>query len=173
MFEEIILQVDPLDDNKVFFASETTKQPLSLSNALHLLRLDIRDIPSTAEDCEKYFQEYQKGHRDSLLYCSSFWVPVARTGIEIEFCCLDKNIINDFENKLKPFLYFVKNKNELFFKSDIVEKYFNHWRESFIALEKKAQNYNINAFYFEEVRNMLNSLLWIIDPENSIIGWSF
>ena len=94
---------------------------------------------------------------------------MSRTGIEIEFCCLDKNMISKFENKLKPFLHFVKNKNNLFFKMDIIEKYFNHWRETFIAFEKKAQKYNINAFYFEDVRNMLNSLLLIIDPENSII----
>ena len=173
MNENIILQVDPCDDSKVFFASETTKQPLSLSEVLHLKHFDIKDIPSTAEDCEKYFQEYQHNNPDSLLYLSSFWIPVSRTGIEIEFCCLDKNMISKFENKLKPFLHFVKNKNNLFFKMDIIEKYFNHWRETFRAFEKKAQKYNINAFYFEDVRNMLNSLLLIIDPENSIIEWTF
>ena len=167
------MQAAPRDNSKVFIISKTTKQPLSLSEVLHLYQLDIRDIPSNEEDFEKYFQQYQQNNSDTLEYCSSFWVPVSRTGVEIEFCCLDKSMISDFEKKVKPFLNFVNNKNSLFFKIDIVEKYFNHWKDTINSFEEKAQRFSADALYFDEVRNMLNSLLMMVDPEKSIIQWSF
>ena len=156
---DLALQADPCDSNKVFIISEKTKKPLSLTEVLHLYHSDTRDIPSNEEECEKYYQQYLQSNSDSLAYTSNFWVPVSRTGIELEFCCLDKSMINNFEKKVTPFLNFVKNKDNTFFKIDIIEKYFNHWKERLIAFEEKAQMFSVDALYFEEVRYMLNTLL--------------
>lgn len=168
-----VLQVDSCDDRKVFVISETTKLPLSLHDVLRSHHLDIEDVPSNDSDCEKYFQQYKLSNPDSLVYTSSFWSPVARTGIEIEFCCLDDSLIRDFERKVRPFLQFVQNTNNVFFKIDIVDKYFNQWRSSLITFEEMARKCNWNAFYFKEVRHMLNSLLSLVDAEKQVVEWSF
>lgn len=167
------LQADPYDSSRIFVVSETTKQPLSLYDVLQSYRLDIEDVPSNPQDCEKYFQQYQRSNADSLKYTFSFWNPVARTGIEIEFCCLDESMISGFEKKLKLFLQFIKSTDDDFFKVDIFDKYFSQWRKSLNALEEEASGHNVNAFHFKKVRDMLNSLLLIVDAEKLIVEWRF
>ena len=170
---DLALQTDPFDNNKVFIISKTTKKQLSLPEVLHLYGLDTRDIPLNEKECEEYYQQYLHSNSDSLTYTSNFWNPVSRTGIELEFCCLDKNMINNFEKKITPFLNFVIKTDSPFFKIDIIEKYFNEWKEIIVTFEEKAQTFNADALYFDEVRYMLNTLLLMVDPDKTIINWSF
>lgn len=172
MSKDYLLQADHSGSGRICIVSATTEEPMSLHDVLHIHSLEGRDIPSSEEECEVYFQQYQKGNSDALKYTSNFWMPVARTSVEIMFCCLDSGMIGGFEKKVRPFLEFVQSRGSLFFKIDIVDKYFSKWRDVLLDLEGKASEHE-GTFYFKEVRGVLNSLLLIVDAEKSIIEWSF
>lgn len=162
------------DSHEFNCVHQSTGKVVELTEILRVQGLEhSRELPCSEESFAAYLKQYLESSQSDLDYASNFWEPVRRSSAELEFCCLKETNFAWWLCEVRIFCSLIVADNHRFFKSEVIKKYFDAWKDVFESFKSTVITNKLDDSRVTSLSAELNSLLDIINKGRTLITWSF